>query len=70
VRLDESHHDVDPAPAEIVRLLKHTVCLADARRGADVDLELAALAALEQLDKFRSRGVCRLSTGAVACPDP
>src|SRR2546423_6972704 len=56
VDFDESNDHIDPAPAKIVCFLKHAESLSHSRRRSDVDLELAALAALEQLDEFR--GLC------------
>ena len=41
VRLDEADHDVDAPLRERVCLLQHPVCLADARREPDVELEPA-----------------------------
>jgi hypothetical protein len=53
VGLDESHHDIDPPPAKIMRFLKHPDSLSHSRRRTDVDLELPPVAALEELDEFR-----------------
>ena len=44
-------HDVHAALLEPVRLVQHAVRLAHARRGADVDLEPAALGPLDQLEE-------------------
>ena len=58
VRLDEPDHDVDAALLERVRLFQHAVGLADARREADVQLQPAALALLDELQEvFRARSV-------------
>ena len=51
VRLDEAEHDVDAALLQRVRLLEHAVGLADARGEADVELEPAALRALDELEE-------------------
>ena len=51
VRLDEADHDVDPAPSQRVRLFQHAVGLADPGREPDVQLQAAALAALDELEE-------------------
>jgi len=57
VRFDEADHDVDVAPLEIVRLVDHAIRLADARRRADVQLQLAAFLSFDQFQKITT---CRL----------
>ena len=52
--LDEPDYNVDSASTKVVCLLQHPDGLPHPRRRTDVDLELAAVAALEQLDKFGS----------------
>src|SRR5262249_59044229 len=55
VGLDVTHHDVDPSPLEEMGVFQHLVGLPDARRVADVELELAPPAPLDELEK-RLRG--------------
>src|SRR5256885_6401737 len=51
VRLDERAHHVDAAPAEIVRLLQHSVRLPDSRREAHVQLQPPTPGPLDQLEE-------------------
>jgi hypothetical protein len=48
VRLDERDHDVDSTTAKVVRLVDHAIRLPRARRGADVQLQLAPLLTLHE----------------------
>ena len=58
MRLDEPHDDVYASLAQRPGLLEHPECLAHARSKADVELQLAALRALDELDEvLRLRGV-------------
>src|SRR5262249_29262861 len=48
VRLDEADDDVDAAAPEVVRLIQHSVRLADAGGRADVHFQLSSFAVLNE----------------------
>ena len=58
VRLDHADHDVDAVDLAAARGRQHLVGLADAGRGAEEDLQLAALLLFRRLQERVGRGAC------------